>query len=318
MVEGLGWAGMNEVPLVITHYQRGGPATGQPTRHEQGDLKFILSAAHGEFPRIVLCSGDMEESFYDAIRIFNYAERFQMPSIHLIDKGLANNSMTISPPKGDLVPIQRGKLIQGDHQGNGNGEPYRRFAFTEDGVSPRAVLGMPGYRFWNTGDEHDEMGHIEEDPDNRVKMMTKRMTKLETAAKEIPEEEKVNFFRSSKKQADVTIVSWGSPKGPILDAMKLLEKDGIGVEFLQIRLVSPFPTETVKQKLVGAKLVVGIEQNYSGQMAAVIAEKTMIDVKNKIVKFNGRPMSRDEIYQSVKQVVSNPEQNRRVVLTHGA
>src|SRR5437879_7029883 len=77
MVEGLGWAGMNEVPLVITHYQRGGPATGQPTRHEQGDLKFILSAAHGEFPRIVLCSGDMEESFYDAIRIFNYAERFQ-------------------------------------------------------------------------------------------------------------------------------------------------------------------------------------------------------------------------------------------------
>jgi 2-oxoglutarate/2-oxoacid ferredoxin oxidoreductase subunit alpha len=318
MVEGLGWAGMNEVPLVITHYQRGGPATGQPTRHEQGDLKFVLSAAHGEFPRIVLCSGDMEESFYDAIRIFNYAERFQMPSIHLIDKGLANNSMTISPPKGDLVPIQRGKLIQGDHQGNGDAEPYRRFAFTEDGVSPRAVLGMPGYRFWNTGDEHDEMGHIEEDPDNRVKMMTKRMTKLDTAAKEIPDEEKVNFFRSSKKQADVTLVSWGSTKGPILDAMKLLEKDGIGVDFLQIRLVSPFPTEIVKQKLAGAKLLVDVEQNYSGQMAAVIAEKTMIDIKNKIVKFNGRPMSQDEIYQSVKQVVSNPSQNRRVVLTHGA
>src|SRR6267378_6182362 len=318
MVEGLGWAGMNEVPVVITHYSRGGPSTGQPTRHEQGDLKFVIRAAHGEFPRIVLCSGDMEESFYDAIRIFNYAERFQMPSIHLIDKGLANNSMTISPPKADLVPIQRGKLIEGDRQGNGDGEPYRRFAFSEDGVSPRAVLGMPGYRFWNTGDEHDEMGHIEEDPDNRVKMMTKRMTKLDTAAREIPEEEKVNFFRSFKKQADVTIVSWGSTKGPILDAMKLLEKDGIGVEFLQIRLVSPFPTEAVKQKLAGAKLVVDIEQNYSGQMAAVIAEKTMIDVKNKIVKFNGRPMSQDEIYQSAKQVMSNPSQNRRVVLRAGA
>jgi 2-oxoglutarate ferredoxin oxidoreductase subunit alpha len=100
--------------------------------------------------------------------------------------------------------------------------------------------------------------------------------------------------------------------------MRLLEKDGIGVEFLQIRLVSPFPTEAVKQKLAGAKLVVGIEQNYSGHMAAVIAEKTMIDVKNKIVKFNGRPMSQDEIYQSVKQVMSNPGQNRRLVLTHGA
>jgi 2-oxoglutarate ferredoxin oxidoreductase subunit alpha len=240
-----------------------------------------------------------------------------MPGIHLIDKALANSSMTIPPPKPDMIPIQRGKLIQ-DHQGNGGEEPYRRFAFTEDGVSPRAVLGQPGYRFWNTGDEHDEMGHIEEDPDNRIRMMTKRMTKLETAAREIPEGEKWNFFRSSKKQADAIIVSWGSTKGPILDAMKLLEKDGFGVEFLQIRLASPFPAESVKQKLSGAKLIVDIEQNYSGQMAAVIAEKTMIDIKNKIVKFSGRPMSQDEIYQSVKRVIANPEQNRRIVLTHGA
>src|SRR5713226_4346018 len=316
MVEGLGWAGMNEVPLVITHYQRGGPATGQPTRHEQGDLKFVLSAAHGEFPRIVLCSGDMEESFYDAIRIFNYAERFQMPSIHLIDKGLANNSMTIPQLRSDMVPIQRGKLIN-DGQAPSNSE-YHRFEFSDDGVSPRAVLGMPGHRFWNSGDEHDTMGHIEEDPDNRIKMMDKRMSKLETAARDIPEEEKFNFFRWEKKQADATVVSWGSTKGAILDAMRMLDKDGIGVEFLQIRLASPFPTEIVREKLAGAKLVIDIEQNYSGQMAAVIAEKTMIDIKNKILKFNGRPMSQDEIYQGVRQIISNPSQNRRVVLTHGA
>ena len=316
MVEGLGWAGMNEVPVVITHYQRGGPATGLPTRHEQGDLKFVLSAAHGEFPRIVLCSGDMEECFYDAIRVLNYAERFQMPAIHLIDKSLANNSTTIPPPRADVIPIQRGKLIQ---QGTriGDGEEYRRFAFVEDGVSPRAVLGTPGYRFWNTGDEHNEMGHIEEDPENRTKMMTKRMTKLETAAKEIPEEEKLNFFKSAKP-ADVTVVSWGSTKGPILDAIKLLERDGIGVDFLQIRLVSPFPTAAVQQRLFSAKLLVDIEQNYSGQMAAVIAEKTLIEIKNKIVKFNGRPMSRDEVYLAIRQILSNPEANRRVVLTHGA
>ena len=317
MVEGLGWAGMNEVPVVITQYSRGGPSTGQPTRHEQGDLKFVLSASHGEFPRIVLCSGDLEECFYDAIRIFNYAERYQMPAIHLIDKSLANSSATIPQLRSDMVPIQRGKLINDGHQLEGNGE-YHRFAFSDDGVSPRAVLGMPGYRFWNSGDEHDTIGHIEEDPDNRIKMMTKRMTKLETAAHEIPEEEKFNFFRPSKKQTDVTLVSWGSTKGPILDAMRMLEKEGIGVEFLQIRLASPFPTESVREKLAGAKLAIDIEQNYSGQMAAVIAEKTMIDIKNKIVKFNGRPMSQDEIYQGVKQIISNPSQNRRIVLTHGA
>ena len=316
MVEGLGWAGINEVPVVITQYSRGGPSTGQPTRHEQGDLKFILSASHGEFPRIVLCSGDLEECFYDAIRIFNYAERFQMPSIHLLDKSMANTSVTIPQLKPDLVKIQRGKLIDNNVSQNGNGEPYRRFAFTQDGVSPRAALGAA--RFWNSGDEHDEMGHIEEDPFNRIKMMDKRMTKLETAAHEIPEEEKLNFFPSTKKPADVTLVSWGSTKGPILDAMKILEKDGVGVEFLQIRLASPFPTESVSGKLSKAKLAIDIEQNYSGQMAQVIAEKTMIDVRNKIVKFNGRPMTQDEIYESVKKIVSNPLQNRRVVLTHGA
>src|SRR3989442_1713242 len=316
MVEGLGWAGMNEVPVVITHYQRGGPATGLPTRHEQGDLKFVLSAAHGEFPRIVLCSGDMEECFYDAIRILNYAERFQMPAIHLIDKSLANNSTTIPPPRADMIPIERGKLIQ-EGTRIGDGEEYRRFAFVEDGVSPRAVLGTPGYRFWNTGDEHNEIGHIEEDPENRTKMMTKRMTKLETAAKEIPEEEKLNFFKSAKP-ADVTVVSWGSTKGPILDAIKLLERDGVSVDFLQIRLVNPFPTAAVQQRLFSAKLLVDIEQNYSGQLAAVIAEKALIEIKNKIVKFNGRPMSRDEVYLAIRQILSNPEANRRVVLTHGA
>ena len=316
MVEGLGWAGMNEVPVVITQYSRGGPSTGQPTRHEQGDLKFILSASHGEFPRIVLCSGDLEECFYDSVRIFNYAERFQMPAIHLVDKSLANSSATIPQLSSSLVPIQRGKLLDNGPPPENNGE-YRRFAFSDDGVSPRAVLGS-GHRFWNSGDEHDEVGHIEEDPDNRIKMMTKRMSKLETASREIPEEEKFNFLRSSKKQADATLVSWGSTKGAILDAIRMLEKEGIGVEFLQIRLVSPFPTESVREKLSKAKLVIDIEQNYSGQMADVIAEKTIFEIKNRVVKFNGRPMSQDEIYQSVKQIISNPGQNKRVVLTHGA
>src|SRR5207245_11780578 len=142
--------------------------------------------------------------------------------------------------------------------------------------------------------------------------------KLETAARKIPEMEKSNFFPSSKKQDEAALVSWGSTKGPILDAMKLLEKDGISVEFLKIRLANPFPTESVKEKLSKAKLPIDIEQNYSGQMAQVIAEKTMIDINNKILKYNGRPMTQDEIYESVKRIISNPTQNKRMVLTKGA
>ncbi len=314
MTEGMGWAGMNEVPVVITLYSRGGPSTGMPTRTEQGDLKFALNASHGESPRIVVCSGDMEECFYDAFRAMNYAERYQLPVIHLVDKGLANSNMTILPPDPSMIDIERGKLIL---DGGAKDGEYRRFAHSEDGISPRAVLGLSGYRFWNTGDEHDELGHINENPENRIRMMKKRMTKLETADREIPESEKVSFY-PAKGHPDVTLVSWGSSKGAILEGMALLEARGIKAEFLQIRLASPFPAQAVRERISRGGLVIDIEQNYTAQMAAVIAEKTQIGIRNKIVKFNGRPISRDEIYESVRQVVSKPEANERVVLTHGA
>ncbi len=318
MTEGLGWAGMNEVPLVVTLYSRGGPSTGMPTRTEQGDLKFVLNASHGEFPRIVLCSGDIEECFYDAIKAMNYAERYQVPVIHMVDKGLANSNQTILPPDPGLVSIERGKLILESNGATGRPEgEYKRFAFVEDGISPRAVLGLKGYRFWNTGDEHDEVGHINENPQNRIRMMTKRMTKLEIADREIPDSEKVNIFPAKGNPA-ATIVSWGSSKGAILDGMRLLQMAGIEVEFLQVRIVSPFPTELVREKLSKAKIVIDVEQNYSSQMAAVIAEKTQIRIRNRIVKFNGRPISENEVYDTVRQVISNPEANERVVLSSGA
>ncbi|MDG7028027.1 MAG: 2-oxoacid:acceptor oxidoreductase subunit alpha [Nitrososphaerota archaeon] len=317
MVEGMGWAGMNEVPVVVTLYQRGGPSTGMPTRTEQGDLKFVLNASHGEFPRIVLCSGDMEECFYDAFSALNYAERYQLPVIHLVDKGLANSNMTILPPDPNSLDIERGKLILTGGSGAPKDGEYRRFAPAEGGISPRAVLGLKGYRFWNTGDEHDEVGHINENSENRIRMMKKRMSKLETADREMPMTEKVGFYAAAGRP-DVTLVSWGSSKGAILEGMELLEKRGIKAEFLQIRLASPFPTQAVRERLSEAKLVIDIEQNYSAQMAAVIAEKTQINIKHRIVKFNGRPISRDEIYDSVRQIVARPEANERVILTHGA
>jgi 2-oxoglutarate ferredoxin oxidoreductase subunit alpha len=242
---------------------------------------------------------------------------FQTPVIHLVNKGMANSSATLLPPNPYLISLERGKLITGA-SAQQPGDKYKRFAFVEDGISPRAVLGMKGYTFWNTGDEHNEIGHIDEDPDNRIKMMTKRMTKLDTAEKAIPDDVKLNFFPSKKSRADVTLVSWGSPKGAILDAIEQLRADGIDPEFLQIRLASPFPTELVKKRLSNASMIIDIEQNYSGQMASLIAEKTLIDIQHKILKFNGRSISQDEIYQSVRNVYSKSESTERVILVHGA
>src|SRR5712692_11925362 len=159
MMEGIGWASINEVPLVITLYQRAGPSTRMPTRHEQGDLLFALHAGHGESPRIVLASGDFEECMRDGFLAFNFAERYQMPVIHLVDKALANSYATIVPPDLSDLRIDRGALVP-PNNGHSSENPYKRFDLGNGPVSPRALLGQEGTIFWNTGDEHDELGHI--------------------------------------------------------------------------------------------------------------------------------------------------------------
>ncbi|RLG84328.1 MAG: 2-oxoacid:acceptor oxidoreductase subunit alpha, partial [Thermoprotei archaeon] len=177
MVEALGWAGINEVPVVITYYQRGGPSTGLPTRGSQSDLLFTLFAGHGEFPRIVIASGDHEEAFMDAITSLNLAEKYQVPVIHLLDKFLANTIVTMPIPDLRRLRIERGLVAsEGD-------EPFKRFNLKYL-VSPRPFLGQGPITYY-TGDEHDEVGHITEDPELRIKMYSKRMSKLELMDQEI-------------------------------------------------------------------------------------------------------------------------------------
>jgi 2-oxoglutarate ferredoxin oxidoreductase subunit alpha len=314
MAEGIGWAGMNEVPVVVTLYQRGGPSTGLPTRHEQGDLRFALHTGHGDFPRIVLASGDLEEAFYDTAKAFNYAERYQVPVIHIVDKAMANSDQTYPVFDPGLVKIERGELIRDGIQADENAE-FLRFKQTESGISPRPAIGTKGGIYWNTGDEHDEKGHISEDPTNRNMMMEKRMKKLAAAAREIPLDEKVNFH--GPKDAQITLVSWGSTKGAILDAMEALEDEGITVNFLQLRLIQPFPTEYVKEILSNARKIVDVEMNYTGQLGGVIREMTCVPVDQYVLKYNGRPMSQEEIYDAVKQIAAGTAPNR-LVLSNGA
>jgi len=141
MAEGIGWAGMNEVPVVVTYYQRGGPSTGQPTRHSQQDLRFAMHAAHGEFARIILASGDIKECFYDASEVFNLAEKYQVPVIHLLDKAMANCSQTYPTFDYGSVKVDRGQVV-GEKELEG--KEYKRFRFTETGISPRAFFGNKG------------------------------------------------------------------------------------------------------------------------------------------------------------------------------
>lgn len=308
MVEGLGWAGINEVPVVINYYQRGAPATGLPTRHGQDDLRFAIHASHGEFPRIVLCSGDIEECFYDAARAFNYADQYQTPVIHLIDKALANSNMSCKMLDPGFVKIERGELL---NETDVAGKNYRRFEFTDNGISPRLPIGTPGAVFWNTGDEHSETGHITEEPVMRTRMLEKRMKKLETADREIPLEEKIKFF--GDPDAPAMIVSWGSPKGAILEAMEMLKKDGYSTGFIQVRMPHPLPIEYISKALGKASKKIDIEGNYSGQLAGIIREKTGIAMDYLVLKWNGRPLSSDEVYGALLRIMQDKAPERQVL-----
>ncbi|MDH3677581.1 MAG: 2-oxoacid:ferredoxin oxidoreductase subunit alpha [Nitrosopumilus sp.] len=307
MAEAIGWAGMNEVPIVLTLYQRSGPSTGLPTRHGQDDLSFAVAASFGDFPKVVYASGDIEESFYDTGRCFNYADVYQVPVIHMMDKFLSSSVVTCKRFDPKKITINRGKLLD-----TIEGE-YKRFAFTEDGISPRSRLGLDNGIFWNTGDESDEMGHITEDPQMRIKMMDKRMSKLDLILKQLPEDEQIVSYGIH----DYTIISWGSTKGPILDAIEMLKKEGINIGFIQIKLIHPFPTEHVKKLLENTKKIIDIEANHSGQLGKIFKQHVMKEIDYFILKYSGRGMTSTEIYDSLKKIVEN-KADKREVLEHGS
>jgi len=307
MTEMLGWAGINEVPIVITNYQRSGPSTGLPTRHGQDDLLFSIFAGHGDFPKLVYASGEIEESFYDTGNCFNYAEIFQVPVIHMMDKFHASSVITCKRWDTKKIPINRGKLLEKVEDG------YRRFEFTDDGISPRSRLGIDNGIFWNTGDESDETGHILEDPVLRVKMMDKRMSRLDLILDGIPKDEQVVSYGVD----DFTIISWGSTIGPVKDAINMLKKDGISIGLIQLKLMHPFPTAYVKSLLKNVKTIIDVEANHSGQLGKIFKQNIQRDIDYFILKYTGRAMTSTEVYHSLKKIVEN-KADKREVLMHGA
>lgn len=301
MIEALGWAGNCEVPLVITMYQRGGPSTGLPTRNSQSDLMFAIHGGHGEFARIVLASGDHAEAASDAIKCMNYAEEFQLPVIHLLDKGIANCVTTIKE-----VPAAR--IYRGSLARRPEGE-YKRFEFTSSGISPRAFLGEA--LMWYTGDEHDERGHISEDSANRIQMYRKRIEKSRLILSRVPGEDKAVLFGS--ENYDDLIITWGICKGAVLDALDSMGRDGRKAAVLQVRMMEPFPSEIVGKYADRANRLISVEGNYMGMLAELVEGKCGVDVPNRILKFTGRLISEDEVVHAYRRLKDEP----RIILDGG-
>jgi len=294
MCEFVGLAGMTETPLVIVESQRPGPSTGLPTRTEQSDLKFVLSASQGEFPRIVIAPGDPEESFRLTFEAFNLAERYQTPVILLMDKHLSESTWTLEPIDTSGMVVDRGARL--DEAALASMTEYKRYAFTESGISPRVDPGTLGGAFCATSDEHDEEGQISEDELVRSRMMEKRLRKTDSL-----DVSECGWKLHGDSEADLLIVGWGSTTSAIRGAMDLLAESGTSIGFLQVIFLSPFPSEQVTEVLAKAKRAVVVENNATAQLADVIRGSTGIEIEDALLKYSGRQWLVDELADQIRR-----------------
>lgn len=301
MSEGYGLAGMLEIPIVVIMAMRPGPSTGMPTWSEQGDLKFVLSASQGDFPRPVLIPGDIEECFYMTQYAFDIAEKYQTPVIVLTDKNLAESHMTTEKFDTERISIDRGIYAsQEELTASPDTTFFKRYRFTENGISPRTIPGTKKGIYTATSDEHDEEGNITELALNRIQMMQKRMRKMDTLAKELKHPDLIGTA-----DANFTIIFAGSTKGPIIEAIGMLKNEGIAANYLQVYYLNPFPSEKVSKVIGSAKKTIVIENNFSGQLADIIKEKTGKSIDKLILKYDGRPFYPEEIFQEIKEMVKH-------------
>jgi 2-oxoglutarate ferredoxin oxidoreductase subunit alpha len=278
--------GMTETPAVIVLGQRPGPSTGLPTYSSQGDLRFAIHAGQGEFPRILVAPGDREQCFLKIQEAFNLADKFQVPVIVIADKYLLESHESLPLFDQTKVTIDRCQLMTGKYTGT---EDYKRYKITENGISPRAIPLTAGVIVRANSDEHDEFGYTSEEPEMTVEQNDKRFRKFEGIRKDMEDYETIEVYGTEK--SDVTIIGWGGTKGPILEAMKILEKEGKKANYLQIIYIVPFPEEKVRKVLESARKTVLVENSKTGLLAQVIREKTKIDINHMILRYDGRPFN---------------------------
>jgi 2-oxoglutarate ferredoxin oxidoreductase subunit alpha len=297
MMEGFSLAGMTEIPVVVVHVQRVGPSTGLPTKSEQADVMQWIHGSHGDFPRIVISPGTIQECLEFTIHAFNLADKYQCPVILLTEQDYGQNYRTIKKFKLENIPIDRGKLLT-KKELLGIKE-YKRFQFTRDGVSPRAIPSMKNGVHMVESNEHDEWGYRDESSQNRTRMMKKRMKKLETARKDLM---RARIF--GNKKADIGIIGTGSTFGPIKEAMDQLDASEISTKYMQIRTLWPFLNKEVEDFTASCQKIFVVDNNYEGQLAQLIRSqvKTRGELQN-ILNYSGLTFRPQDIAGSIRKAL---------------
>jgi 2-oxoglutarate/2-oxoacid ferredoxin oxidoreductase subunit alpha len=298
--------------------QRAGPATGVPTKTEQGDLWQVLGAAQGDFPKIIVAPSSQIDLFTIMPELFNLVDKYQCPGMVLADLLISEGTSSVDPDELNFkVKIDRGEMIFPNGHGNGevtnpfggyNDNAYLRYKNTESGISPRAVPGVPGHIHVAATDEHDEDGTLISDeftnPTKRRMMVEKRARKMQTALSQIAPPK---LF--GPENAQVTLVGWGSTAGVIREAIeKLAGEEGIVANHLHIKWIVPFHAEEVSRMLGQAKKVIIVENNQSGQFARYLRSETGFDAHGHIRKYDGEPFMPHHIVNAVKEQLAGRAQ----------
>ena len=299
MTEALGLAAMTETPIVLMVGQRPGPSTGMATYSAQGDLLFAIHASQGEFPRVVVAPGDIDECFYRTMEAFNLAEKYQIPTIIITDKYLIESHKSTEPFEAGRKGIDRGDLLIIDEWGMD--EEYKRYKINESGVSPRILLGTRGATVLANSNEHLEYGYTTTEPDIVVAMMEKRFRKREALGREIETLQPVKTFGA--ENADITLVGWGSTKGPILEALKMLRINGTEARYVQVAYLEPFPVKAMEEALEGDGKFLLVENNRTAQLGSLIKLNNGFTFEHILLRYDGRPFNPGEIYAKVKEVL---------------
>ena len=304
MTEAVGFAAMAEVPLVMVMAQRGGPSTGLPTRTMQADLIQVLYASQGEFARVVVAPGDVEECFAETFRAFNLAEKYQVPCFILTDKFLADSSVTQPFFAAEGMEVDRGKLV--DEAWLSQHQPYLRYHPAEDGVSERAIPGQAGGRHVATSYTHGEdgfysSGHKEyagNEPEITAAGIDKSFAKLPGILAQIP-----GIKLHGPEQAELTLIAWGSTKGAALEAIELAKEQGISVNLLQILYASPFPEAAVTEVLKRARRTLLLEGNRTAQMGALLRGQTGFAADAQYLKYDSKAFTPSGIVRKIQEVM---------------
>lgn len=289
MAEGLGLAGMTETPIVIVLGMRPGPASGMPTWSGQGDLLFAVNAAQDEFPRIILAPGDAGEAFELAKRAQNLAEKYQLPVIILADKNLGEGYYTAGRPEN----IHHNRRYSLAENLPAHDNPFPRYKITDSGISPRPFPGQPGGVHLANSYEHDELGYATEIAAERIKQMDKRLKKPETI---LNSDDLIAPQVFGPKTASASIVSWGSNKGAVLDALPQLPD----TNYIHFNWLWPFPKKQFLNLIKPGQKLIAVEANATGQLCRLIREQTGIEIREKILKYDGRQFYPEEIYESAR------------------